>query len=232
VADLKRAIMKLYMHPISTTSRAVMLMLHDQAIPCEFQVVDLMTQEQKGEPYASINPAGQVPVLVDGDFKLTESSAILKYIADKFDSPVYPKELKARAKVNEMMDWFNTGFNHALGYGLTYPQVFPPMRGRSDEAQAAMLQRGRSIAHDLLRLLNDHWLGADSRYLCGRDITLADYLGISQVTLGDMVRCDFSRYPHVQRWLDTMKARPSFAPANEPFHAFCASMKDMPFETL
>jgi glutathione S-transferase len=224
--------MKLYMHPISTTSRPVLLLLHDMAIPCEFEVVDLMTQEQKREPYASINPAKRVPMLEDGDFRLTESSAILKYIADKFDLPIYPKELKARAKVNEMMDWFNTGFSHALGYGWVYPQISPPMRGRSDEAQAAMLERGRSDAHDLLRLLNDHWLGPDSQYLCGQDITLADYLGISHITLGDMVRCDFSQYPHVQRWLDMMKARPSFAPAHERFYAFCTSMKDMPFEAL
>jgi glutathione S-transferase len=46
-----------------------------------------------------------VPVLEDGDFRLTEGSAILKYLADSIDSPAYPKGLKERARVNEMMEW-------------------------------------------------------------------------------------------------------------------------------
>ena len=76
-------------------------------------------------------------MLEDGDFRLTESSAILKYLADKVDSPAYPKDLKKRARVNEMMDWLNTGFYRDFGYGLVYPQIFPHHKRPSDEAQAA-----------------------------------------------------------------------------------------------
>jgi hypothetical protein len=56
------------------------------------------------------------PWLEDDDFHLTESSAILKYLADKIGSPAYPKDLKARAKVNEVMDWINTNFYRDWGY--------------------------------------------------------------------------------------------------------------------
>ncbi|MEE8436390.1 MAG: glutathione S-transferase family protein, partial [bacterium] len=84
-----------------------------------------MTGEHMREPYSKLNPNKQVPTLVAGDFVLTESSTILKYLADKSDSAAYPKELKARAKVNEMMDWFNTGFYREYGYHLIYPQVYP-----------------------------------------------------------------------------------------------------------
>ena len=81
-------------------------------------VVDLLTGEHLKEPYAAINPSRLVPVLEDGDFRLTESSAILKYLADKVGSPAYPKDLQKRARVNEMMDWLNTGFYRDFGYGL------------------------------------------------------------------------------------------------------------------
>jgi glutathione S-transferase len=100
--------MKLYMHPISMTSRPVRLFIADNKLEVEEQVIDLMTGEHHKEPFASINPSRLVPVLEDGNFRLTESSAILKYLADKIDSPAYPKDLKQRAKVNEMMDWLNS----------------------------------------------------------------------------------------------------------------------------
>ncbi len=100
--------MKLYIHPVSMTSRPIRLFVAENGIDLEEQVIDILTGEHYQEPYASFNPNRLVPVLQDGDLRLTESSAILKYLADKIDSPAYPKDLKRRAKVNEMMDWFNT----------------------------------------------------------------------------------------------------------------------------
>ncbi len=110
--------MKLYMHPVSMTSRPVRLFVAENNIPMDEQVVDLMTGEHYGADFTGINPSRQVPVLEDGDFRLTESSAILKYLADKFNLPAYPKDLQKRAKVNEMMDWLNTGFYRDYGYGV------------------------------------------------------------------------------------------------------------------
>ena len=94
-------------------------------------------------------------MLEDGDLKLTESSAILKYLADKIGSPAYPKDLKQRAKVNEAMDWINTNFYRDWGYNLCYPQLFPHMKRRSDEAQAATLEMGKENAKRWLKLLDE-----------------------------------------------------------------------------
>ena len=151
--------MKLYMHPVSMTTRPVRLFIADNKIDCEEEVVDLMKGAHHQEPYASLNPNRLVPMLVDGDFKLTESSAILKYLADKIGSPAYPKDLKQRAKVNEAMDWINTNFYRDWGYDLAYPQLFPHHKRRSDEAQAATIEWGQKNSQNWLKLLNDHWIG-------------------------------------------------------------------------
>jgi glutathione S-transferase len=79
--------MKLYMHPVSMTSRPVRLFIAENKIDVDEQVVDLFKGEHMQEPYASLNPNCLVPMLEDGDLRLTESSAILKYLADKIDSP-------------------------------------------------------------------------------------------------------------------------------------------------
>jgi glutathione S-transferase len=224
--------MKLYMHPVSMTSRPVRLFIADNKLDVDEQVVDLMTGEHHKEPFASINPSRLVPVLEDGDFRLTESSAILKYLADKIGSPAYPKELKQRAKVNEMMDWLNSNFYRDWGYGLAYPQLFPHHRRRSDEAHAATIEWGGQNAKRWLQILNDHWIGPNQQYLCGNQITIADYFGAGLVTLGEVIRCDFSAYPNVERWLANMKKQPSWGKVNEAFYGLCEAVKAQPFQAI
>ena len=224
--------MKLYMHPVSMTSRPVRLFIAESGISVDEQVVDLFTGEHYKEPYASLNPNRLVPMLEDGDLRLTESSAILKYLADKVGSPAYPKDLKQRAKVNEMMDWLNTNFYREYAYNLIYPQLFPHMKRPNEEVQKATLEWGKERAKGWLQLLNDHWIGPKNQYLCGDQITIADYLGAAFVTLGEIVRCDFSPYPNVQRWLGNMRKLKTWPKVNEVFEGYKASVKDQAFAAL
>src|SRR5580704_16859196 len=116
------------MHPVATTCRPVRLFIAENNLPVEEEIVDILSGAQYAKPYTDINPNSLVPVLEDGDWRLTESSAILKYLGDKINSPTYPKDLRQRAKVNEMMDWINTNLYRELGYALCYPQLFPHLK--------------------------------------------------------------------------------------------------------
>lgn len=224
--------MKLHMHPVSMTSRPIRLFIAENGLDVEEEVVDLMTGAHLQEPYISFNPNGLVPVLEDGDLRLTESSAILKYLADRYDLPAYPKDLKKRAKVNELMDWFNTNFYRDFGYGLVYPQIFPQQKRQTDEAQEKTIEWGLERAKRWLSILNDYYLGPDQKYLCGADITIADYFGIGLLTLGEVVRCDFSQYPNVERWVGNMKKLDNWGPVNDVFYGLVASVKDQKFTAI
>jgi glutathione S-transferase len=224
--------MKLYMHPVSMTSRPVRLFAADSNIAMDEEVVDLFTGAHMQPPYSEINPNCLVPMLEDGDLKLTESSAILKYLADKIGSPAYPKDLKQRAKVNEMMDWINTNFYREWGYNLCYPQILPNLKRRSDEAQAATLEFGKENAKRWLKVLNDHWIGPKNNYLCGNQITIADYFGGGIVTLGEVIGVDFTPYPNVKRWLDRLKKLPNWDKVNEAFYGLVQSVRGQQFVTL
>jgi len=223
--------MKLYMHPASTTSRPVVQFIAENNIPCELQVVDLFTGEHLKEPFAKINPSKMIPVLEDGDFRLTESSAILKYLADKINSPAYPKDLKQRAHVNEVMDWLNSNFYRDYGYGLIYTQAFPGHERRSAEAHAGAIEWGKARTKHWLQLLNDHILG-NKKFLCGNDITIADYFGFAIVQVGELIRCNFKPYPNVARWLDAMHSRPSSAKVYEVIKGFAEQMKGKEFVAI
>jgi glutathione S-transferase len=224
--------MKLYMHPVSMTSRPVRLFIAESGIEVEEQLVDLMAGEHYEEPFTAINPNRLVPVLEDGDFRLTESSAILKYLADKIDSPAYPNGLRERAKVNEIMDWFNTNFYRDYAYGWIYPQLFPHHKRPTEEAHRATIAWGKERAQGWLRILNDYWLGPSKPYLCGERITIADHFGVCLLTLGEVIRCDFSAYPNTMRWVATMKRLPSWPKVNEALYGFAEAVKGQKFDAI
>ncbi|HSO36913.1 MAG TPA: glutathione S-transferase family protein [Labilithrix sp.] len=223
--------MKLHCHPVSTSSRTVMLFCAEANIPIETVVVDLMTGEHKKEPYLSLNPSGQVPTLVDGDFVLTESSAILKYLADKVDSPAYPKDLKQRARVNERMDWINTNYYREWGYHLVYPQVFPHHLRTPDPVQTATIEWGRVQSEKWLKILDTKVLGS-SKFLCGDTLTIADYFGAEILAAADLIGQTYTRFPNVDRWMTSMRALPGWKKVNEATDGFAASLRGKTFVTV
>jgi glutathione S-transferase len=213
------------------TSRPVRLFIAESGIKVDEQIVDLMTGEHLGPAFGAVNPNKMVPVLEDGDLRLTESSAILKYLADKIDSAAYPKDLKQRAKVNEAMDWFNSNFYRDFGYGLCYPQLFAHHKRPTDAVQQATLEWAQARVQNWLKILNDDIIG-DRTYLVGNSLTIADYFGVCLLTLGEVTRCDWSKYPSVKRWVDTMKKLPSWSKVNEALYGYAGYVKDQQFVTI
>ncbi len=224
--------MRLYMHPVSNTSRPLLLYIAENKLPVEQELVDLMTGAHHKEPYITLNPNRQVPTLVDGDFILTESSTILKYLADKFDLPTYPKDLKKRAKVNEMMDWFNTNLYRDYGYGVVYPQIYPHHKRPSDEVQSGTIAWAKDMTRKWLGVLNDHWLGGGQKYLCGDEVTIADYFGASLLTCGHVIRTEFKDYPNIVRWLGNIEKMPNWSKINEAMDGFREAVKGQQFDTV
>jgi glutathione S-transferase len=223
--------MKLYCHPASTTSRPIMLFAVENNVPLEIQVVDLFTGEHYQPPFTALNPNNQVPVLEDGNFVMCESSAILKYVADKVNSPLYPKDLQQRARVNERMDWINTQLCRDLAYGFVYPQIFPHHKRQSAEAQEKTLAWGKERAQRWLGVLDKNVL-ASSKYLCGDSITIADYFAASFVALPEVTGGDLSAFPNVNAWLGRMKQLKHWKKSNEAIDGFAASLKGTGLQAL
>src|SRR5688572_28084138 len=220
--------MKLYMHPVSTTSRPVEMLAKMIGVPLELSVVDLVTGEHHSPAYVKINPNRLVPVLDDEGFLLTESSAIMKYIADKSGTPLYPKDVQKRARVNERMDWFNTNFYREIGYHLVYPQVYPHHARQTEEITKATAEWGKQKVAPAFEVL-DTWVLGNNPFTCGADMTIADIFGAQLVSCGELVGVDLSPYPNVSRWMTKMKALPEWSAVNAIHDAFAASLKEKPF---
>ncbi len=215
--------MKLYCDPISTTSRPVMHYIADAGLAVELVHIDLMNDGNLAPDYLAINPNGCVPYLVDGDFSLGESSAILKYLADLAGGVAYPAELKARARVNAAMDWFYTNFHEYYCLMAIYPNFGIP-HGVDPMLAQAMVAFGEEHAPRWLKVLDEHML-AGREFVCGETITLADYAGASFVTLGEAAAFDLSPYPNITGWVARMKARKNWDAVYAGFNGMVSAMQ-------
>ncbi|WP_296595362.1 glutathione S-transferase family protein [Phenylobacterium sp.] len=212
--------MKLYCDPISTTSRPILMFIAEQGLDVEIVKVDLLAGGQQAPDYLAINPNGIVPFLVDGDLKLGESAAILRYLAIRTHSTAYPEDLHAQVKVDEAISWFSTQFHEYFCVMVCYPAMGVP-HGMPAEQLAQLQAYGREHAPRWLKVLDQHML-ADQPYLCGDRISIADYLGLSYVLLGRLVDYDFSPYPNLQAWIARMQSRPSYVPTFAAFDTLIA----------
>jgi len=149
-------------------------------------------------------------------------------------SPTYPKDAQARARVNEIMDWFNTQFYREIAYHVVYPQVFPNHARATDALTQSVVDWGIDKLRPMLETLDHGWVtfSDGGPYLTGADITIADYLGADLLAIADVIRADWSGYPNVAGWLDTMKARPAWASVHEVFNGFAGSLEGQSFTTI
>lgn len=224
--------MKLYYHPVSTTSRIVTMFAEEEGIPLDYEVVDLVKGEHLEPEYRAINPNCLVPTLDDDGFILTESGAIIRYLANKTGSAAYPSGARERARVDERMDWLYGNVVKDLAYGLAYPQLFPTHKRATDELQAGTLAWAKEKTAHWLGILDEQLLGPEQRFLCGNEITLADYVGAELIALGELVHCRYDDYPNVRRWLGNMKALKSWSRVHEVADGFAASLKDKEFVSI
>lgn len=221
--------MKLYANSVATTSRAVLALCRAENIPVDLHEVDLMAGEHHQPPLSEINPNRQIPVLDDDGFVLTEASAILRYLARRTESPLYPTEPEARARVDELVAWFEANFYRDFGFQFVYPQLFPHHSRGSEEANRATIEWGREKSRSWLAVLDRHFLGGGKIWLVGDRLTIADYFGASILSLGELVQCRFGGYPNVRRWYDGVRSDASWAEVNVPFEGFAASLRGQKF---
>jgi glutathione S-transferase len=193
-----------------------MMMVADHALDVMIVTVNLHLQENRNPDILALNPNGTIPILQDGDLVLTESTVILKHLAIRFGLPLYPADLRAQLAVDEMVSWFSTNlwaFHCVLG---TYPRMLPALAWLNPATQQELAVLGSQGSHRYLAVL-DRRLAEGGPFVCGRDITIADYAGIARVTMADYVDFDFSAYPAVQTWCARMRDRDGWAVAFASF---------------
>ncbi|AJC47434.1 glutathione S-transferase [Xanthomonas sacchari] len=149
------------------------------ALPFRQQDVDtpsaMATPVRRGSAMAALNPNGMVPVLLDDDFVLWESNSILRYLANRYgDGALYAVEAKARARVDQWLDWQASDLNGAWRYAF-----LELVRGAPHPAEPAQIQASLAAWAKCMAVL-DRRLADTGAYVAGEHFSLADIaIGLS-----------------------------------------------------
>lgn len=157
----------LYHFPYSQHARRVVSLMIEADLEYELRHVDMGKGEHQSAEYLAINPNHQVPTLIDGDVKIHESNAILRYLCVKHDLTAwYPEEPPTRAKVEQWLDWNQSRLSPAV-VDIVLNSVFLGLAG-----DKSAIERGRSRLSELWPILNAGL--ADGPFLAGSRPTIAD----------------------------------------------------------
>ena len=202
----------LFHYPLCPFSRKVRLTLGEKKLKITLENEPVW---KKREDFLDLNPAGQVPVLIDehqgSSFILSESQAIVEYLEEAYpDKPLLPKDLQERAEVRRLCHYIDDKFYTDVTHRIVYEKSLKRLMGEGS-LDSKNLRLG---TQNLLTHLNyfswllekHHWLGGEGLSLA--DLTLAAHLSC----LDYMGNVPWEKYPEIKEWYARLKSRPSFQP--------------------
>lgn len=191
--------MKLYFHPLSGHAHRARLFLSLLGQSFELIEVDLAKGEHKKPEFLELNSFGQVPVLVDGETVISDSNAILVYVARKLGkTDWFPEDAVGGARVQR---WLSVAAGQ-LAFGPAAARLITVFGAKFNAEEVI----GR--AHALYKVLEGEltvrkWLAADH-------ITVADVAIYSYTARAPEGNVDLSAYPNLRDWLQRIEALPGF----------------------
>ncbi|MEH2237752.1 glutathione S-transferase family protein [Nostoc sp.] len=191
----------LYHAPISPNSRRVWITLLEKGL--EFELVEVkMDGEQFKPEFLTINPFHHIPALVDDGFNVVESLAILDYLEAKYPTPVMlPKDAKDLA-IARMVQLVTV--NELLPATTTFLPQFLGLPGGDPEKIEKAQQKIATVLKFFENLLDDR------PYFASHNLTLAEVVAGSVVTVLPSVGISLSDYPKLNAWCDRLIVRPSW----------------------
>ncbi|MDX2213120.1 MAG: glutathione S-transferase family protein [Oculatellaceae cyanobacterium bins.114] len=191
--------MKLYYARPSLYARPVWLALLEKQIPFELVPVNLGSEQFEAD-FLALNPFGHVPVLLDGDFRLIESQAMLDYLEAKYPTPaLLPSDAETLAKVRMVQYVALNELLPAIAGLLIYDADTPDFR-YAHYRIATTLNFLESMQHD----------AADSPYVAGEQFTLADIVAGVLIPMLPMLEVSLTPYSWLNAWSERLMARPSW----------------------
>ncbi|XP_048875587.1 glutathione S-transferase theta-1b isoform X5 [Brienomyrus brachyistius] len=198
--------LEIYLDLVSEPCRSVYIFAKKNNIPFEFKKILLFKGEQYREEFGKVNYFKKVPVIKDGDFTVSESIAILIYLAEKYGTPDhwYPADLQTRARVDEYLSWQHSGMRKHAAKILWLKLMIPKAFGI--DVPKEKMDSAMEDLEETLTAFEEKFL-QDKPFIAGQKISLADLVAIVEIMqpLGAGVNV-FEVRPKLRAWKDRVRA--------------------------
>jgi glutathione S-transferase len=194
---------------LSPPCRKVRIALTEKNLSFDMQVEKVW---ERRDEFLALNPAGEVPVLVEEDgTPIADSVAIVEYLEDAYpERPLLGITPAARAEVRRLSQWFDLKFGREVTDNLVGEKVLKKFLGLGEPASTA-IRAGHANMKTHLEYVS--WLADRRRFLAGDFFSLADITAAAHLSAADYIGdVPWDDYPRAKEWYVRIKCRPSFRP--------------------
>jgi glutathione S-transferase len=194
---------------LSPPCRKIRVAMTEKNLPFELQVEKVW---ERRPDFLALNPAGEVPVLVEEDgTAIADSVAIVEYLEDAYtERPLLGITPAARAEVRRLSQWFDLKFGREVSDNLVGEKVLKKFLGLGEPASTA-IRAGHANMKTHLEYIS--WLADRRRFLAGDFFSLADITAAAHLSAVDYIGdVPWDDYPRAKEWYVRIKCRPSFRP--------------------
>jgi glutathione S-transferase len=194
-------VIRLYDFDLSGSCYKIRLLLNILGVEYTRQEIDFVDKEHKTDGFMALNPFGEIPVFEEDGLRLRDAQAILIYLAGKYDAARtwWPTDPAAQGQIAQ---WLSTGGNEIMASAgarlvkiLNYDLDLPNLQNRASAAFAIL------NAH----LKNRDWLALEHP-------TIGDIACFPYTAMAGEGGIALDPYPHIRRWLASMRRLPGFIP--------------------
>jgi glutathione S-transferase len=193
----------LYQHPKSGHCHKVVLFMHLIDVPYHAVTPDLSKGEHKSDAFIAMNPFGQIPVLVDGKNVVSDSNAILTYLANTYTEDPAQWLGKTSIEKAEIQRWFSISAGE-LAKGPAAARLQFVFGATIDEAKVL------DTSVRLLSTLERHLSQQDECYLVSNRLTAADIAMFSYIAHAPEGGLSLEEYPNINMWINNIESLASF----------------------
>ena len=211
--------MLLYDHPLSSYAQKVKIALREKGVAFTAELPDSFGTGRMDGPFAAANPRTEVPVLIDGDVRIFDSTVIMEYIEERWPEPrLLPEGPAARAAARMTEDVCDTQYE-AINWGFGEVLWFHRATGALADTLRAQAARQTRVMQDWLaaRLGEAPWFGGDG-------FGWADAAAAPMVNRSVHYGLGPAADSPLARWHARLRARPSVAATFAEFDAAAARM--------
>jgi glutathione S-transferase len=193
----------IYGNPMSTCTRKVLMTLAETNTPYEMVVIDFAKGQHKQETHLRHQPFGRIPALDDAGFEMYESRAMCRYINDKANGKLVPRDAQGRAKMEQWISIETSEFTPSTMKFVYHYAFQRPQEPATLEAATKTVEVACGVMEKQLAL---------TPFIAGNDFTLADicFMPYLEYVMPTPAKEIFAKCPHLMSWWNRIAERPTW----------------------